>query len=72
MTKLITGEDSTLGTYLKVAKIFGPKAEAFIKKKIAESPNGDKEEVIAAESQMLMLLALIDKDKEFQEKEPIA
>lgn len=60
MTKLSTGDDSTLGSYKKLARVlFGPKAEAFIDKKIAESPNGENEEVIADETQMIFLLQQI-------------
>jgi hypothetical protein len=57
MRTLSTGEPSTLGTYKKMCILFGPKAEEFIQNKIDESPNGEDEEVIADESQMLMLLA---------------
>ena len=57
MQKLSTGENSTLGTYKKIASVFGEKAVAFIQKKIDESPNGKNEEVVAHESQMLVLLA---------------
>jgi len=57
MKKLSTGEDSTLGTYKKMCVLFGKKAENFIQKKIDESPNGENEEVIADERQMIQLLA---------------
>ena len=56
MRYISTGEPNTLGTYKKIAKIFGPKAEQFIQTKIDESPKGEDEEVIADERQMLMLL----------------
>ncbi len=59
MEKLSTGQDSTLGEYRKLAVAFlGEDSEAvkFLDEKIAESSNGEKEEVIAAESQMLYLL----------------
>lgn len=59
MMKLSTGQDSTLGTYLKLSKlIFGDESvqTKFIMNKIAESPNGANEEVIAEESQMMYLL----------------
>jgi len=56
MKKLSTGEDSTLGTYKKMCVLFGKKAEAFIQSKIDESPNGEDEEVIADERQMIQLL----------------
>jgi hypothetical protein len=54
--KLSTGQDSTLGEYLKLAKIFGPEAVAFIQHKIDESPRGANEEVIVDEAQMVHLL----------------
>jgi len=54
-----TGQPSTLGTYKELAVFFGPKAEAFIDKKIAEATKGKDEEVIAEETQMLYLLANI-------------
>lgn len=60
MRKISTGEDSTLGTYRKIANIiFGEDSPAvkFLDEKIAESPNGENEEVIADESQMLYLIA---------------
>lgn len=57
MKTISTGEPSTLKTYKKIARFFSSKAEEYISKQIAESPNGEDEEVIAAESQMLILLA---------------
>jgi len=57
MQKISTGEDSTLGTYKKIATIFGDGPKKFIQDKIDESPNGENEEVLADERQMLMLLA---------------
>jgi hypothetical protein len=62
MEKLSSGEDATLGNYRKIVSVlFGEDSEAvkFLDEKIAESPNGEKEEVIAAESQMLYLLSSI-------------
>jgi hypothetical protein len=62
MIKMSTGQDSTLGEYRKMAKIFfGEESAAitFLDKKITESPNGKDEEVIAAESQMVHLLGQI-------------
>ena len=59
MMKLSTGQDSTLGSYLKLCNIFfGEESEQtkFIMDKIASSPNGAHEEVIAEESQMMFLL----------------
>ena len=65
MNKLSTGEDSILQTWRKIAYVFdGFKQGAatdFIDKKIEESPNGEFEEVVADESQLLMLLASISK-----------
>lgn len=56
MRTISTGDPSTLRTYKQIAKFFGEKAEAFIQKKIDESPNGEDEEVISEETQMLQLL----------------
>ena len=59
MMKLSTGQDSTLASYLKLCLvIFGPASPQvkFIVDKIATSPNGAHEEVIAEESQMMYLL----------------
>jgi len=59
MDKISTGEDSTLGTYKKMAvALFGEdsKIAKFFNDKIAESPNGENEEVIQHESQMLYLI----------------
>lgn len=54
--KLSTGEPSTLGTYLHMAKALAPgsKFEKFIQGKIAKQ--GEDAIVIAAESQMMYLL----------------
>jgi hypothetical protein len=59
--KLSTGDESTLGNYRKMAMaVFGDgKAVAFLDKKIKESKKGEEEEVIAPESQMVMLLGSI-------------
>jgi hypothetical protein len=62
MQKLSTGDDSTLGNYRKLAKTFGGnpnKAVEFLDKKIAESPDGENEEVIADERQMVHLLGTL-------------
>jgi len=62
MRKLSTGEDSTLGAHRKMAvAVFGVDSPAvkFLDKEIAESPNGEQEEVIADEGQMVMLLGQI-------------
>lgn len=59
MHKLSTGHDSTLGTYLMLSKLaFGEESKAteFIRQKIKNSINGENAEVIADESQMLILL----------------
>lgn len=59
MEKLSTGDDATLGSYLKLSTLFfgaDSRATVFIKKKIAESPDGEKEEVVADERQMVYLL----------------
>jgi len=60
MNKLSTGDDSTLGSYLKIAKaIFSADSGGvkFLEQKIKDSPNGENEEVIADESQMLHAIA---------------
>lgn len=62
MLILSTGQDSTLGNYRKMtAAIFGEdsKAVEFLDKKIAESPNGENEEVIVEESQAVLMLSTI-------------
>lgn len=65
MRKLSTGQDATLGNYRKItAAIFGEDDPTvkFLDKKIAESPNGEDEEVIAAESQVIALLMAIKQE----------
>lgn len=57
MRKFSDGSDATLATLRQWAGLFGPKAEAFVDQKIAESPNGEEEEVLADESQLIMLLS---------------
>jgi hypothetical protein len=57
MRKFSDGSDATLGTLRQWAALFGEKAEAFVDQKIAESPNGEAEEVLADESQLIMLLS---------------
>ena len=59
MKVLSTNEPSTLGSYLKISRLFGKAAQKFIQDKIAESPNGENEIVIADETQMLYLLSSI-------------
>ena len=57
ISKLSTGMPSTLGTYRKIAKVlFSSKAVDFLDRKISESPNGEDEEVLANETQMIQLL----------------
>ena len=62
MQKLSTGADATLGNYRKLASvIFGSTspAVAFLDRKIQESPNGETEEVIQDEGQMIDALMTI-------------
>lgn len=49
---LSTGKPPTLGNYLEIAEEYGPPGLKIIEDKIAESPKGKDELVIAAESQM--------------------
>uniref|UniRef100_A0A6M3IV21 Uncharacterized protein n=1 Tax=viral metagenome TaxID=1070528 RepID=A0A6M3IV21_9ZZZZ len=58
MQKLSTGDDATLGNYRKLAvAVFGEgKATKFLDDKIQASPNGEQEEVLADERQMVHLL----------------
>lgn len=59
MKNLSTGDDSTLASYRKLAAAFlgeESKAVAFLDKKIADSPNGSAEEVLADEGQMVHML----------------
>lgn len=59
MIKLSTGEDSTLENYIKMSKaVFGADSPAtkFLEEKAANAPDGIKEEVIAPETQVVMLL----------------
>ena len=57
MKKISTGEPSTLGTYKRISKIFGKKAEQFMQDKIDNDKEGEDGEVIADESQMLVLFS---------------
>ena len=62
MIKMSTGDDATLGIYRKMAvAVFGEdsKAVKFLDEKIKDSPDGQNEEVIANESQMVYLLGNI-------------
>lgn len=60
MKMLSNGMPSTLGSYKTLTELFFGKGSAqaeFINDKIAKATlNGENEEVIAAESQMIMLL----------------
>jgi len=60
MKKISTGEPSNLKTYRNIALILSgseeSKAVKFFDEKIAQSPNGENEEVVADESQMLYLI----------------
>ena len=59
MKKLSTGDDATLGNYRKLASVFfgkNSKAVKFLDDKITTSKNGDKEEVLTDETQMIRLL----------------
>jgi hypothetical protein len=61
MRKLSTGDDSTLGSYRKLAVLaFGEHSNAvdLLDRKIDKSPNGEQEEVLADESQMFYLLSM--------------
>ena len=64
MNKLSAGQDSTLGNYRALASVvFGNDSAAtkFLDARIAESPNGRNEEVIADEGQMIQLLFQMNK-----------
>ena len=59
MTKMSTGDNATLGNYRKFAvAVFGKdsKSVKFLDDKIAASPSGANEEVLAAERQMVQVL----------------
>lgn len=58
--KLSTGANSTLGEYRKLCVIFfgeDSHATKYFDKLIKESPNGENEEVITEESQMILLVS---------------
>jgi len=62
MSNLSTGDPATLGSYLKLSIIvYGEESNAvkFLKDKITNSPEGEHEEVIADESQMIVALTTI-------------
>jgi hypothetical protein len=59
MKKLSTGHDSTLRSYRDMSSaVFGEdsKPVRFFEEKAAVSPNGLDEEVVAPESQMMLLI----------------
>ena len=57
MRTISTGDPSTLGTYKEIARMLRvAKAVKFFQDKIDETPNGADEEVLADESQMLVLI----------------
>jgi hypothetical protein len=63
MPIISTGHPSTLGTYRLLADALWGKdsqAVAFLDEKIAASPNGADEVVIADETQMLILLGQVE------------
>ena len=67
MKKISTGESSTLKTYRNIAAILKGSTSAavrFIDKKIADSPNGENEEVLSDEGQMLYLLMNVRDEQE--------
>ena len=69
MRKLSTGQDSTLGVYRDlVATILGEASPAtkYLDEKIADSPKGRDEEVLADESQMLHLIKSLHANKQEQ------
>lgn len=71
MKKISTGQDSTLGTYRDIAKFLclnlcgkgNHKAVEFFEKKIKDSKNGENEEVIAEESQVIYLIMKLIKEE---------
>jgi hypothetical protein len=67
MRTISTGEPSNLETYRNIALVLtgneNSKAVKFIDKKIQESPNKEKEEVIADEREVIhLILTLIKED----------
>ena len=59
MNTISTGEPNVLGTWLKIATaLAGPdsKAVKFFQAKIADSPHGENEKVIADETQLMHLI----------------
>ena len=75
MNTLSTGMPSTLGSYLKLCNMFFGEESVqtkFILEKIASSPNGANEEVIAEESQMMYLLFNLPAEGSDEMKELLA
>lgn len=69
MKTLSTGQHSTLGNYRVMASALwgeSSRAVAFLDKKIADSPNGADEEVIAHEIQVFHLLTQIEYGPEIE------
>ena len=68
MITISTGEPSTLETYREIAWVLSGDEESeavkFFDKKIAESPNGAQEVVVADERQMLYLIVSMLKQPE--------
>ena len=60
MRTISSGEPATLGTYRKIALVLSGSENSevvkFFDKKIEESPNGENEEVLADETQMMFLI----------------
>lgn len=67
MRTISTGEPSNLETYRNIALALtgneNSKAVKFFDKKIKESPNKEKEEVIADERQMMYLILTLIKEE---------
>lgn len=66
MKKMSTGENSTLGNWKRLVQVVfgqGPALE-FLNNKIKASSNGEDEEVIADESQLLFALGQMQFKKE--------
>jgi hypothetical protein len=55
------------------AMVFGPDSPAvkFLDKKIAESPNGEKEEVLVSEEQLIMMLSELHNKGEANAEAPL-
>ena len=68
MRTISTGEPATLGTYRKIALVLGGKDSETVKffdDYIRDSPNGENEEVIAHETQVIhLILSMVKKGGE--------